>query len=60
MNHYIHIALIFWTLGFFYLAAGRVTHIVHLKGPFWEFSLYLLLSFLSLFTALLAVGQYIN
>jgi len=59
MNHYINIALIFWAMLFaslmFYtcvsLAAQKKAGPAIFSG---------VLSFLSLFAALLAIGQYIN
>jgi hypothetical protein len=59
MSHFINIALIVWTLGFcmvFFWITARL-----ISNEDWvESCLTAALSLLSLFTALLAVGQYIN
>jgi len=60
MNHYTQIALTFWTLLFaafmFYSTIYGAANKLFLPVVLF----FGLLSFLSLFTALLAVGQYIN
>lgn len=59
MNHYIQIALILWTLLF--AALMFYTCIAHASDKKPSPALIAgTLSFLSLFTALLAVGQYIH
>lgn len=57
MNSYIHIALIFWTL---LLAVNRFQWACIDKAESESFWLNALLSFLSLFTALLSIGEYIR
>lgn len=57
MNPYINIALIIWTLALSFLLFVRAAKELH-EGV--HAALFTILSFLSLFTALLGIGQYIN
>lgn len=63
MNPYIHIALIFWTLAFSFKFFLDATQAFRNRNPYDMFESWYVkasLSFLSLFTALLAIGEYIH
>lgn len=57
MNPYINIALIVWTL---LLAYSSFLHAAERLGRKQRAGVALVISFLSLFTALLGIGQYLN